>query len=67
MSYTEKIDVLDLIIEILQEHERKIDLLVERIEVVADRLDPQGQSPEGYIPEDPVSEAELSRRFYAPL
>jgi len=41
MSYTEKIDVLDMIITILREHEEKIDLLVERLETVADRLDPQ--------------------------
>jgi len=32
MSYTERIDVLDLIINTLQEHEEKLD-------AVADRLD----------------------------
>jgi len=32
MSYTEKIDVLDLIINILREHEEKLDELVERLE-----------------------------------
>ena len=32
MSYTEKIDVLDLLINILREHEEKLDKLVERLE-----------------------------------
>ena len=50
MSYTEKIDVLDMIINILREHEEKIDELVTRLEAAADRLgadapaeDPLGQ------------------------
>jgi CheY-like chemotaxis protein len=32
MSFPEKIDVLDLIINVLNEHEKKLDLLVERME-----------------------------------
>jgi len=32
MSFTEKIDVLDLLINILKEHEEKLDKLVERLE-----------------------------------
>ena len=32
MSYTEKIDVLELIINILREHEEKLDELVARLE-----------------------------------
>jgi len=32
MSYTEKIDVLDLLINVLREHEEKLDELVERME-----------------------------------
>jgi len=32
MSYTEKIDVLELLIEILREHEAKLDELVSRLE-----------------------------------
>lgn len=35
MSYTEKIDVLDLLINILREHEEKLDELVERLEIVS--------------------------------
>jgi len=36
---SEKIDVLDLLINILREHEEKLDLLTDRIETVADRLE----------------------------
>ena len=32
MSYTEKIDVLELLINILREHEEKLDELVTRLE-----------------------------------
>ena len=32
MSYTEKIDVLELLIAVLQEHERRLDELVARLE-----------------------------------
>jgi CheY-like chemotaxis protein len=32
MSFPEKIDVLDLIINVLNEHEKKMDMLVERME-----------------------------------
>ena len=34
MSFTEKIDVLDLLINILREHEEKLDELVERLEEI---------------------------------
>ena len=34
MSYTEKIDTLDLIINILREHEAKLDALITRLEEV---------------------------------
>jgi len=61
-EFTSRIDVLDLLINILREHEEKIDLLVERLETVADWLDPQKHTSEGI-----VSEADLSRRFYEPL
>ena len=36
MSYTEKIDVLDLIINVVKEHEERLDMLVERLEVICD-------------------------------
>ena len=38
MSFTEKIDVLDLVINVLNEHERKLDLLVERLEIIVEFL-----------------------------
>ena len=34
MSFTEKVDVLDLLINILREHEEKLDTLVERMETM---------------------------------
>ena len=34
VSYTEKIDVLDMLINILREHEAKLDELVGRLEEV---------------------------------
>ena len=36
ISYTEKIDVLDLLINTLKEHERKLDEVVSRLEAVGD-------------------------------
>ena len=35
MSYIEKIDVLDLLIEILREHEEKLDELISRLEAAS--------------------------------
>lgn len=37
MSFTEKVDVLDLLINVLREHEEKLDTLVERMETVCSR------------------------------
>lgn len=39
MSFTDKIDVLDLIINVLNEHEKKMDHLVERLELIVDILE----------------------------
>lgn len=39
MSFPEKIDVLDLIINVLNEHEKKMDLLVERMEYIVETLE----------------------------
>jgi CheY-like chemotaxis protein len=39
MSFPEKIDVLDLIINVLNEHEKKLDILVGRMEVIIDVLE----------------------------
>ena len=55
MSYTEKIDVLDLIIEILQEHEKTLDQLVGRLETVV------------HVDHGPDPAADQRRRFYEPL
>jgi len=44
MSYTEKIDILDMLIKMFVEHEQKLDWLVNRIEVVADQLAPQNKA-----------------------
>ena len=38
MSYTEKIDVLDLLINVLREHEEKLDELVERRDQIVSSL-----------------------------
>jgi len=38
MSFTEKVDVLDLLINILREHEEKMDEFVERLEIVTEVL-----------------------------
>ena len=42
MSFTEKVDVLDLLVNILREHEEKLDELVSRLEALAPapRTDP---------------------------
>jgi CheY-like chemotaxis protein len=47
MSFTDKIDVLDLIINVLNEHERKLDELVGRLEVITRILE---ENPEFAIP-----------------
>ena len=53
--YSEKIDVLDLIIEVLKEHEKTLDAQIHRLEASIDRFGSY----------DPA--AELRRRFHAPL
>jgi len=61
MSFTEKIDVLDLIINVLNEHEKKLDLLVERLELIVDVVEGNPdlskalhQQEELAVPEEPV-------------
>ena len=39
MSFTERIDVLDLIINVLNEHEKKLDDIVQRLEIIADIME----------------------------
>lgn len=55
MSYTEKMDVLDMLINILREHEEKLDVFVERLEVVTAII--QG-SPSEEVPKDLITERE---------
>jgi CheY-like chemotaxis protein len=38
MGFTEKIDVLDLLINILREHEEKLDTIVDRLEIVSQTI-----------------------------
>jgi len=40
MSFTEKIDILDLIINVQKEHEQKLDELTERLEHIVEILAP---------------------------
>jgi len=51
MSFTEKIDVLDLLIQVLRDHEAKLDELVGRLEAQAP------QRPK-------VDDTDQMRRFY---
>jgi len=46
MSFTEKIDVLDLIINVLNEHEKKMDDIVQRLEIIVDILEGHPQFSE---------------------
>ncbi len=39
MSFTKKIDVLDILINILSKHEEKIDKLVTRLEEITENLE----------------------------
>lgn len=38
MSLTEKIDVLDMIIDVMQDHEKKFDELENRLELLVNRM-----------------------------
>jgi len=38
MAYTEKIDVLDLIIQVLRDHEKTLDQLITRLEGAMTRV-----------------------------
>lgn len=63
MSYTEKIDVLDMIINILREHEETLDALVERLEAVTAIIQgsPLQGSPCEDCPEDLIPEREKEK------
>jgi hypothetical protein len=51
MSFTEKIDVLDLIIQILNEHEKKLSHIVDRLENIANQAEP-ASNPATMLEED---------------
>ncbi len=55
MSFTEKIDTLDMIIATLMEHEKSLDGLINRLETVTLRVVKE--------PDD----ADQMRRFYEPI
>ena len=38
MTYTSKVDILDMIIEVLREHEKTLDSHIARLEDAVDRL-----------------------------
>jgi CheY-like chemotaxis protein len=59
MSFPEKIDVLDLIINVLNEHEKKMDVLVERMENIVAVL--EGHPEFGQIIQEYETRVKLSR------
>ncbi|MBA7490042.1 hypothetical protein ES702_00576 [subsurface metagenome] len=67
MSFTEKIDVLELLINILREHEEKLDELVTRLEAEdVRRHEPTAESEEAETPDLTLDEY-LSHQFRGPL
>lgn len=64
MSFPEKIDVLDLIINVLNEHEKKMDLLVERMEDIVAILEGHpvfSEALQEYEEQTRIMEADLAR------
>jgi len=45
MSFTEKIDVLDLLIELLMDHEKRLDELIYSLELLVERIEGEGSAP----------------------
>ncbi len=54
MSLSQKVDVLDLIIDVLREHEKKLDELISRLEKIVDKAEGRG-------------ELKNLRRYYEPI
>ena len=44
MTFTEEITVLELLIEILTQHEKTLDALIERLETISEDLAPRDMS-----------------------
>jgi hypothetical protein len=53
MSFTEKIDVLDLLINILREHEEQLDKLTKRLEAVTATMTGDQSLIHQHIPQIP--------------
>jgi len=45
MDLTGKIDALDLVLNILQEHEKRLDYVAERLEAVAEFMEKHATKP----------------------
>jgi len=43
MSLSQKVDVLDLIIDVLKEHEKKLDELISRLERIVEKHERKGE------------------------
>ena len=54
MSLSQKVDVLDLIIDVLKEHEKKLDELISRLEKIVEKAEGRG-------------ELRNLRRYYEPI
>jgi len=54
MSLSQKVDVLDLIIDVLREHEKKLDELIGRLEKIVEKAESRG-------------ELRNLRRYYEPI
>ena len=46
MSYTEKIDVLELLIELLMEHEKRLDELIYSLDLLVEQIEGKGSAPD---------------------
>ena len=76
MSFTEKIDVLDLLIQILQDHEAKLDKLIERLDTAIYTVEDHPNYPRLYeiakavrdkVDRPQVDDTDQMRRFYEDL
>ena len=46
MSFTEKIDVMELLIELLMEHEKRLDELVYSLDLLAEQIEVECSVPD---------------------
>ena len=73
MSFTEKVDVLDLLIQVLRDHEAKLDELIERLETATCAVENPPNYPRLYeiakavrkgVERPQVDDTENMARFY---